>query len=168
MHDFQPCPIEILDCNPFTKLEKEWALVTAGSSENTNTMTISWGGMGFLWGKAVVYVFIRDSRFTKELIDEGEFFSLTFLDEKYHKEMSYCGSHSGRSEDKIANAGLSVGRKHGIPYIDEGNLIFLCQKLSATRITEDSFLSPELKDKWYSDGNMHTMYIAEIIEVLAR
>ena len=82
--------------------------------------------------------------------------------------MNYCGSHSGRTEEKIANAGLSVGRKHGIPYIDEGNLVFLCQKLSATRITEDSFLSPDIKDKWYADGNMHTMYVAEIIEVLAR
>ena len=73
-----------------------------------------------------------------------------------------------RDRDKIANAGLSCGHKMGIPYIDEGNLILLCHKLSATRITEDSFLSPEIKDKWYADGNMHTMYIAEIMEVLAR
>lgn len=168
MHVFQDCPIEMLDFNPFTKLGKEWALVTAGTKTNTNTMTISWGGMGVLWGKDVVYVFIRDSRFTKELIDQGDFFSITFLDEKYRNELSYCGSHSGRSENKIEKAGLSVGKKHGIPYIDEGNLVFLCQKLSATRITEDSFLSPDIKEKWYADGDMHTMYIAEIIEVLAR
>ena len=142
MHDFQSFPIEMLDCNPFIKLGKEWALVTAGSKQNTNTMTISWGGMGVLWGKDVVYVFIRDSRYTKELIDRGDFFSLTFLDEKYRKEMNYCGSHSGRTEEKIANAGLSVGRKHGIPYIDEGNLVFLCQKLSATRITKPGAPGP--------------------------
>ncbi len=168
MHVFQECPIEMLDCNPFTKIGKEWALVTAGTKEKANTMTISWGGMGVLWGKNVVYVFIRDSRYTKELIDKDEFFSLTFLDEKYRRELSYCGSHSGRNEDKISNAGLSVGSKHGVPYIDEGNLVFLCHKLSATRITEESFFSPEIKEKWYTDGDMHTMYVAEIIEVLAR
>ena len=168
MHVFQEYPIELLDCNPFTKLGKEWALVTAGSKDNANAMTISWGGMGVLWGKNVVYVFIRDSRFTKELIDKDEFFSLTFLDEKYRNALNYCGSHSGRNENKIANAGLSVGSKLGIPYVDEGNLVLLCHKLSATRITEDSFISNEIKDKWYADGDMHTMYVAEILEVLAR
>ena len=73
-----------------------------------------------------------------------------------------------RDEDKIANAGLNSNHKMGIPFIDESNLVLLCHKLSATRITEDSFLSPDIKEKWYPDGNMHTMYIAEIMEVLAR
>ena len=29
MHTFQPYPIDMLDINPFTKLSKEWALVTS-------------------------------------------------------------------------------------------------------------------------------------------
>lgn len=168
MHNFQTYPIEMLEFNPFSKIGKEWALVSAGSRQNVNTMTISWGGMGVMWGKNVVFVFIRDTRYTKELIDRNEFFSLTFLSEKYREALNYCGSHSGRDEDKIANAGLTSNVKIGIPYIDEGNLVLLCHKLSATRITEDSFLSHDIKDKWYGDGNMHTMYIAEIMEVLAR
>ena len=51
MHTFQPYPIDMLDINPFTKLGKEWALVTAGDKEKSNTMTVSWGGTGVLWGK---------------------------------------------------------------------------------------------------------------------
>jgi len=168
MHTFQPCPIEMLEFNPFTKIGKEWALITAGTKDKANTMTISWGGMGVLWGKNVVYVFIRDSRYTKEFIDKNGFFSLSFLGEEHRNSLSYCGSHSGRNEDKFANTGLSLGSKHGIPYIDEGNLVFLCEKLSATRIDKDSFLSPDINTKWYNDGDMHTMYVAEIIEVLAR
>lgn len=168
MHTFQPYPIEMLELNPFTKLKNEWALVTAGSKQKANTMTVSWGGFGVLWGKNVAFIFVRDSRYTKEFIDNGEFFSISFLGEEYKEALSYCGSHSGRDEDKIANAGLSLGYKHGIPYIDEGNLLLLCQNMSATKITEDSFLSPEIKEKWYADGDMHTMYVAEIIEVLAR
>ena len=42
MHTFQPYPIDMLDINPFTKLSKEWALVTAGDKEKSNTMTVSW------------------------------------------------------------------------------------------------------------------------------
>ncbi len=54
------------------------------------------------------------------------------------------------------------------PYIDEGNLVIICKKMSATRITEEQFISSGLKEQWYADGNMHTMYVGEIIEVLAR
>ena len=35
MHTFQPYPIDMLDINPFTKLSKEWALVTAGDKEKS-------------------------------------------------------------------------------------------------------------------------------------
>ena len=168
MHTFQPMTADMMEFDPFTKIGKEWALLTAGSKEKANTMTISWGGVGVLWGKNVAFVFVRDSRYTKELIDKNEFFSISFLDETYRQALNYCGAHSGRDEDKIANAGLNSNHKMGIPFIDESNLVLLCHKLSATRITEDSFLSPDIKEKWYPDGNMHTMYIAEIMEVLAR
>lgn len=168
MHTFQPLSIDLLEFNPFDKIGKEWALVSAGSKKTANTMTISWGGMGVLWGKNVVFVFVRDSRYTKELIDAGDFFSLSFLGETYREALSYCGSHSGRSDNKVEAAGLNFNYKHSIPFIDEGNLILLCQKLSATRLTEESFLSPTIAEKWYGDGDMHTMYVAEIIDVLAR
>ena len=108
MHTFQPIPVDMLDMNPFTKIGKEWALLTAGNKQESNTMTISWGGVGVLWGKNVVYVFVRDSRYTKELIDAEDFFSLTFVSDQYRDALNYCGSHSGRNEDKIANAGLTV------------------------------------------------------------
>lgn len=167
MHAFQPYPIEQLEINPFEKIGKEWALVSAGSRKKANTMTISWGGVGVLWGKNVAFVFIRDSRYTKEFVDSNDFFSISFLNDQYKEALNYCGSRSGRNEDKLKNAGLTWNYKLSIPFIDEGNLILLCQKLSATKINEDSFLAPDIK-KWYADGDMHTMYVAEILEVLAR
>lgn len=168
MHTFQPLSADSIEFNPFTKIGKEWALITAGNKNSANPMTISWGGMGVLWGKNVVFVFVRDSRYTKELLDQGEFFSLSFLSETYREALNYCGSHSGREGNKLEKAGLTLGIRHSIPYIDEGNFIFLCEKMSATRITEDSFLTPDIKEKWYKDGDMHTMYIAEIIDIIAR
>ncbi|MDE7285049.1 MAG: flavin reductase [Lachnospiraceae bacterium] len=167
MHAFQQFPIEQLEINPFEKIGKEWALVSAGSKKKANTMTISWGGVGVLWGKNVAFIFIRDSRYTKEFIDANDFFSVSFLNNQYREALNYCGSHSGRDEDKLKNAGLNWNYKLSIPFVDEGNLVLLCQKLSATKINEDSFLAPDIK-KWYTDGDMHTMYVAEILEVLAR
>ena len=168
MHTFQPLPFDLVEFNPFTKIGKEWALVTAGSREKANTMTVSWGGVGVLWGKNVAFIFVRDSRYTKEFIDANEFFSITFLSGQYRDALNYCGSHSGRDEDKFAAAGLTLATRHNIHYVDEGNFVLLCEKMSATSITEDSFLLPEIKEKWYKDGDMHTMYVAEIIDILAR
>lgn len=41
--------IEDLTFNPFTKIGKEWMLITAGNEEKHNTMTASWGGVGIMW-----------------------------------------------------------------------------------------------------------------------
>jgi flavin reductase (DIM6/NTAB) family NADH-FMN oxidoreductase RutF len=167
MHVFQPLEVESLEFNPFESIGKEWALVSAGSKTKANAMTISWGGVGVLWGKNVAFIFIRDSRYTKEFIDDSEFFSVSFMTEEYKEALEYCGSHSGRDIDKVFKAGLTWNYKHSIPFIDEGNFILICHKLSATRLTEDSFISPDIK-KWYADGDMHTMYIGEIMDFLAR
>lgn len=168
MHTFQPYPIELLEFNPFTKIGKEWGIITAGNKQKANCMTVSWGGLGVLWGKNVAFLFIRDSRYTKEFIDNGEFLSVTFFEEKYRESLNICGSVSGRDTDKFAKAGLTLGYRHSIPYIDEGNFVILCRKLSATRLTDDSFLDPKINSKWYQDGDYHTMYIVEIIDVMAR
>ena len=169
MHTFQPYPIDMLEFNPFQKIGKEWMLITAGNKEKAKTMTASWGGVGVLWGKNVVFAFVRDTRYTKEFIDREETFSLTFLEEKYKSALKYLGAVSGRDEDKIGGARMHVDyHQDKTPYIDEGNLVIICKKMSATRITEEQFISSGLKEQWYADGNMHTMYVGEIIEVLAR
>ena len=169
MHTFQPYPIDMLNMNPFTKIGKEWALISAGDKNKCNTMTVSWGGVGVLWGKNVVYIFIRDSRYTKEFIDNGEFFSMSFFDEKYRDALSYCGKEIGRNvDDKFKGAGLTPAFRHNIPYPDEANLVLLCRKMAAVPITEDTFVDPQIMPKWYSDNDMHVMYVGEIIEAVAR
>ena len=169
MHTFQPYPIDMLNMNPFTKIGKEWALMSAGDKNKCNTMTVSWGGVGVLWGKNVVYSLIRDSRDTKEFIDNGEFFSMSFFDEKYRDALSYCGKESGRNvDDKFKGAGLTPAFRHNIPYPDEANLVLLCRKMAAVPITEDTFVDPQIMPKWYSDNDMHVMYVGEIIEAVAR
>lgn len=172
MHTFQPYPIELVEMNPFTKISKEWALVSAGNKKQYNTMTVSWGGLGELWGKHVAYIFIRESRYTKELIDTGDFFTVSFLNEKYRDALNYCGKSSGRAlEDKFSEAGLTAAFRHGIPYPDEANFVIMCKKMAAVKITDENFLDSEIKTRWYSGAdadNYHTMYVGEIIDVMAR
>lgn len=168
MHTFQPYPIEVLEMNPFTKIGKEWGVITAGNKSSYNAMTVSWGGVGVLWGKNVVNIYIRDSRYTKEFIDNGDFFTVAFFDETYRDALNYCGAHSGRDVDKFQEAGLTPAFRHGIPYPDEANFVIICKKMAAVPITEDSFTDSSIMKKWYSEGNMHTMYVGEIIDMMAR
>lgn len=168
MHTFQPYPMDLLEMNPFAKFGKEWALVTAGSKAKCNTMTVSWGGVGVLWNKNVVYIFVRDSRYTKEFMDNGEFFSLSFFEEDYRPALAYCGAHSGRDEDKFEKAGLTPAFRHSIPYPDEANFVMLCRKMAAVPMPEDVLNDKSIIDAFYKDGDMHTMYVGEIIEAMAR
>ena len=166
---FTEIKAEELKDNPFELIGKQWMLITAGNEEKCNTMTASWGGVGIMWGKPTATAYIRDSRYTKEFLDNGDLFSLSFLNEDYRDALNYCGSHSGRGEeDKFAAAGLTKAFRHDIPYPDEANLVFLCRKMAAVPVSEDSFTDSTLMDKWYSDHDMHMMYVGEIVEVTAR
>lgn len=168
MHTFQPYPMDLIEMNPFTKIGKEWALITAGDKNQANVMTVSWGGVGVLWGKNVTYIFIRDSRYTKEFIDSHEFFSMSFFDQSFRPSLNICGAISGRGKDKFKEAGLTPAFRHSIPYPDEANFVLLCRKMAAVPITEDTFTDSGIMPKWYSDHDMHTMYVGEIIEAMAR
>ena len=53
-----------MQVNPFTKFEKDWALLTAGTEERYNSMTIGWGSLGTVWNKDVLTVYVRPDRYT--------------------------------------------------------------------------------------------------------
>ena len=86
---------------------KDWALVTAGNTGSFNTMTVSWGGIGYLWDRPVVYLFIRPERYTHDFIERENFLTVSFYDEKYRRALQICGTKSGRDMDKVAEAGLT-------------------------------------------------------------
>lgn len=171
MHTFQPYPFELVEFDPFNKIGNDWMLVTAATKDKVNALTASWGGAGVLWGKNVVYIFIRESRFTKEFIDASDTFSLTFFNKKYKNDLKYFGAVSGRQEDKFKESHMHVNYRGGTPYVDEGELVFLCKKMAAVPITDENFTDAEILENWYAGkdkDNYHTMYVGEIIEVLAR
>ena len=153
--------------NVFEAIGKQWMLVTAGDFE-ANTMTASWGGLGVLWGKNVAYVFIRPQRYTKEFIDLSDTFSLSFLGEEHREKLQYLGKTSGRSEDKIANSGLTLVRDGDTPYFAEAESVLICKKLYAQELMPECFMTENEDKTWYPNGDNHTMYIAEITSVLTK
>lgn len=159
---------EALQKNPFSLIGQEWMLVTAQKADKVNTMTAAWGGLGVMWGKNVAFVVIRPGRYTREFIDSAETFSLSFFDGGYKKELGYLGSVSGRDEDKIAKAGLTVTNVQGTPYFEEASLVLVCRKLYNQAMLPDCFVDKASDEKWYPNKDYHILYIAEIEQVLAK
>lgn len=166
MRTFETLPCEKWQDNPFTTIDKDWLLVTASYEGKTNTMTASWGSVGILWGEKVASIYIRPQRFTNTLLEKAPTFSLTVLPEKFRKELNYLGTASGRDEDKIAKAGLTIRTKDGIPYFDEGRLVLLCDKLYAQPFEEKFFVEKEVAEKVYPEKDFHILYVGRIREML--
>mgnify|MGYP003363667220 CR=1 FL=1 len=150
--------------NPFSLIGGEWALVTAQKNDGTvNTMTISWGSMGVLWGKNVVQVYLRPQRYTKEFVDEAGRFTLSFYGPDAKKELGYLGKVSGRDEDKIAKIGFTVKEFNGVPAFDGARLVFVCRSLYTQTVDPACFLPGTSCDAdWYPQKDYHTQYVAEI------
>jgi flavin reductase (DIM6/NTAB) family NADH-FMN oxidoreductase RutF len=166
---FKSVPYESLSFNPFTKIGKEWALLTAGTENSFNTMTVSWGGLGYIWNKPVATVYVRPQRYTKEFVDNSDTFTLSFFSEDYRKALSYCGTVSGKNvEDKWKDAGLHPYYVDRTTAVEEADLILVCKKLYAQDMLPECFVETECDTKWYPEKDYHTMYIAEIEKVLVR
>ena len=169
MHEFNLKPADAFDFSPFRLIGKDWMLITAEKDGKANSMTASWGGLGVIWGKNVAYIFVRKSRYTKEFIDGSDTFSLSFFDHKENSKMlAYMGTASGRDEDKIEKADLTLAHYDGVPYFDEATTVIICKKLCCQPIEPNSFISKEIDEQFYSDKDYHDLYIGEITGILSR
>ena len=162
---------ELIADNPFRMIGTDWLIVTAALKDDqnrirVNTMTASWGGLGVLWNKNVATIYLRPSRYTKEFIDGSDTFSLCVLGDKYRQQKNYLGSHSGRDEDKIAAAKLTVIDKEGTPYFKEARLVIICRKLYAQPFDPNCFCDEKICNSNYKNDDFHTMYIGEITKVI--
>ena len=154
--------------NPFNLIGNDWMLVTAGNEQSgCNTMTVSWGHLGCLWGHndptAVIY--IRQSRYTKQFVDAEPFFTLSVMDSSFKKQMAYLGSTSGRDEDKIAKAGLTPVFADNSVYFKEAKMVLVCKKMYAQELSKDGFCYQETLDQCYPQGDFHTMYVGKIEKI---
>lgn len=137
----QELAIKDLTENFFEAIGKEWMLVTSGSKEKFNTMTASWGGIGFLWNKAVAFIFIRPERYTYEFIEKNDMLTLSFLGSGNRSIYNICGSKSGRDTDKIKESGLlPLTTPDGNVTFEQARLTLECRKLYGQLLSPEHFI----------------------------
>ena len=118
-------------------LKNNWGLVTAGNSDKFNTMTVSWGSMGELWGKDSVTVYIRPQRYTEEFMNSNDHFTLSFypLDKKQAIH-GICGSKSGRDVDKVKECNLHLILMKTLPILKKHSLCLFAKKWQKASSTQ--------------------------------
>ena len=155
-------PAQITD-NFIKLIGADWMLITAGDHVAHNTMTASWGSVGYMWNRPVAVAVVRPQRHTFEFTERESMMTLSFLAEEYREALQYCGTHSGRDENKIFNAGLSVAFTDGdVPAIAQARLVLECKKLYCDMLKAECFLDKSIVEKWYAAQDFHKAYVLEI------
>lgn len=168
MNGFKQVEIQDLQFNPFTLIDKEWMLITAGDEQKCNTMTASWGGLGELWKHYVSFIFVRPQRYTLEFIEKEDYYSLCFFDESYRKALSFCGSHSGRDYDKCKETDLTPLFDEAAPYFAEAKMVLICRKLHKQPIDPAGFIDSTIDATCYPEKDYHEMFVGSIEKVLVK
>lgn len=141
-------------------------ILAAGNKEKHNAMTIGWGGIGTLWGRTALTVYLADKRYTKEFMDREQYFTVMVFDVENSRVLDYMGHKSGRDDsDKAKTLGLHTAyTANGTPYYKEATMVIECRKMYQAPFDPKGFTDDVPKNMYrnYTDG-IHSMYIGEVV-----
>lgn len=157
--------MQALKLDIFSAFGKDWALLTAGIPGHFNTMTISWGGLGTLWGKSVATVYVRPSRYTWQFMESSDYFTVSFYPADFREALTTLGTLSGRDGDKVAKTDLTPVPAGESVTFAQAHTTLLCRKLYAQDM-DPAALDTQLREKIYGNEPLHRMYIGEVVQIL--
>lgn len=166
MQQIDPLNLVLRTCDAW---EHGWFLLTAGdfASGQFNTMTVAWGGTGIMWGRPVVQVVVRPSRYTFGFMNDHDTFTLTAFPQEYKKALGLLGTKSGRDGDKISESGLTpvAAQVVAAPTFAEAQLSIECKKLYWQDMQPENFLDPAIHEA-YNGSDYHRFYLGEMVHVI--
>ena len=144
-------------------------LLTTKAEGKVNTMTIGWGALCIEWGKPVFIAYIRESRYTKSLLDKNPEFTVNIPSGDLDKSiLGICGSRSGRDTDKIKQLDLTLEEPLtvGVPAVRQLPLTLEC-KVIYRQAQDPKAIDPQCNERYYAkgtpnEGDYHIAYYGEI------
>lgn len=147
-------------------------LVTTKAEGKVNAMTIGWGTLGIEWGRPIFILFVRESRYTKQMLEKNGEFTINVPYGPFDKNiLAVCGTKSGRDTDKIAQLGLTLEEPEviSVPGIRQLPLTLEC-KVIYKQDQDPAAIGEEITKKSYPPffpdgrGDYHTAYYGEIVD----
>ena len=145
-------------------------LLAAGDEKQSNAMTIGWGGIGTLWRKTAVTVYVAEMRYTKQFMDNAQYFTVMAFDERKEEILEYMGTKSGRDGDKAKALNLHTAyTENGTPYYLEASVVLECRTMYAAPF-DPQYFKDEVPKQMYANfpAGLHTMYIGEVVNAWKR
>lgn len=158
--------ISITECaDTITECLKKGVFLTTKAGDKINSMVIGWGHIGRIWERPVFIAYVRDSRYTYEMLEQNPEFTVNVAINGFDKNaFRICGTQSGRDLDKIAEAGLTLEEPEvvTVPGIREFPLTLECKVLYKEE-QDASKLPEDIRGQFYSIATSeHTAFYGEI------
>ena len=104
------------------------ALVSCGSMEHPNAITIAWTGI-VCSDPAMTYISVRPSRYSYGLIKESGEFVINLVPRELAKKADFCGMYTGRKVDKFKKCALTPLKSNDVsaPTIEECPINIECK-----------------------------------------
>ncbi|MBF0299554.1 MAG: flavin reductase [Oligoflexia bacterium] len=129
-----------------------------------NAMTIGWATIGMIWSKPIITVLVRKTRYTYELLERSNYFTVCVPEANtLEEELLLCGTQSGRNVNKIkeCNFNLMPGKISKTNIIADCSLFYEAKIVHKNEISADT-VNKKIKDNYYSTGHYHTVYYGKI------
>lgn len=151
-------------------LHKQGAFLTAKYGDTVNTMTVSWGSIGYVWNKPIFTVYVRKERFTHSIIEKSKEFTISVPFGNSMKEaLTICGTKSGRDTDKKKESKIEFigGKTIDTPVVDNCNMYYECKVVYSQDMNPVN-LDEYIKKNSYKAEDYHTIYYGEIVDIYAK
>ena len=170
---YKQIPPEKIPDDVFTLVGKIFPVITAGKESHFNSMTASGGGFGLLFRKPATWCVLRSDRYTLELIQKWQTYTMSYFPKKYMNQIVFLGSKSGRDSAKMKEITLtSLRTPSGNISYKEARLIIECKLTQITKPSLNDFYSQAAKNylkKAYKKPSDYRKYVfGEIAHVWIR
>ncbi len=151
------------------RIKSKGAFLVVQSEDNTktNVMTIGWAALGYIWGKPLMIIMVRKSRYTFQIIEEAFSFTVNIplKNNELDQALTFCGTASGRNTDKFKDAKLitTPAQKINTPIIKHTHMSYFECKIVYKSAIDPESLCPAYLENIYPEKDFHTMYFGEIL-----
>jgi hypothetical protein len=109
---------------------RKGAVLLSCADGTPNAMTISWGTLGREWEREIFTVFVRETRYTHELLDANSEFAVQVPLQGFDRRLlARFGTTSGRDGGKFDGVATVAGEKVGVPVLDAPSIVLECKVL---------------------------------------
>ncbi|MBQ6238810.1 MAG: flavin reductase [Firmicutes bacterium] len=162
--------------NEIVKAIGKGVLLNTCADDRFNTMTIGWGSLGIEWNKPVFTVYVRESRFTTQLLRKNKAFTISAPMGEYDRTvLGQAGSLTGWKIDKAKDLAITLEEPaaNGVPGIREFPLTIECRviykkeqpikEIGIEGIEQRMYPQDEPNPYAGRNNSPHTEYIGEIV-----